>query len=252
MRKDIKIFSLLLFLVLLTAYTVRGQVKGESGLKWYSWNASVGFLMPVDPFRTTFSGEAGHAYQFSGTPGFTYSLGKPITLQLVVGAELEDHRIDGTVSNYLSPGDNRFYNARLRTYSLYSQYYASPEWKLNPFILVKAGYSGINRALGHVDLSRTIPANLWQFIFTAGTGVTYHLDPNFSFNLYGEFSPVSDKYLRQLLKNVNKRNLPMARIVFSITGHTDIRVFYPFSRGRGFSKKYGKPADWPFYNKHKR
>ena len=26
------------------------QVKGESGLKWYSWNASGGFMLPVDPF----------------------------------------------------------------------------------------------------------------------------------------------------------------------------------------------------------
>ncbi len=223
-----------------------GQVKGENGLKWYSWNASGGFMMPIDPFHTRLSGGAGHHYQFSGTPGFTYSLGKPFGLQVVAGAELEDHRIDGTVRNYQSIGNERLYNARLRTYSLFGQYYVSPIWNLNPFIMLKFGYTGINRARGNKDLSRTLPADRWDIVFTAATGVTWHADPNFSVNLYGEFSPISNKYLRELFGDLEAKTLPMTRVVLTLTAHTDIRVFYPFYRGRGFTTRFKPDPYLPF------
>jgi len=228
------------------------QVKGPSGLKWYSWNASGGFMAPVDPFKTDLGNGIEHGYRFSGTPGFTFSLAKPLTIAFNLGAELEDHRIDGDL-DYGDPDlVNPLYNTRFRTYSLFGQYYLFPNTNINHFLMAKIGYSGVNMARGGKDLSRTIPADLWEWVITGGYGITYHMDPNFSVNLYGEFSPVRNRYLTRLFSDVERKNLPMARIVLSLTVHTDIRVFFPFSKARRFTTQYKPEMYMPFYKERKR
>lgn len=252
MQKILKI-GLLALLLFMGGNRLWAQVKGESGLKWYSWNASGGFMLPLDPFTPELLPMTEHRYRFSGTPGFTFSISKPVTLQLNLGAELEDLRIDGKLAGDLLLTE--LYNARLRTYSFFAQFYVLPNLNLNQFVLLKAGRSGINMDKGVRDLSRTIPADLWEWVFTGGYGVTYHFDPNFSINLYGEFSPVPNRYIGELfsaLSDPDKRNIPMTRIVLTVTGHTDIRVFYPFNKGRGWLNRYQPDNYLPFYRERVR
>jgi opacity protein-like surface antigen len=252
MIKEKKIaFVIFMLLLILTGFRAVSQIKGESGLKWYSWNASGGFMLPLDPFHSNLGDGAQHAYKFSGNPGFTFSLAKPIGLQFIVGADLEDLRIDGKVANYLSSGTDSSYKARFRTYGLFCEYYFFPNGNINPFVSLKAGFCGINRAVGKRDISRAFPPDLWNLQFTVGTGVTYHVDPNFSINLYGELTPVSNAYLQDLFVGLNKSTIAMARIVLTVTGHTDIRVFFPFFRGREFSNKYKPDTYLPFFNRKK-
>jgi hypothetical protein len=71
-------------------------------------------------------------------------------------------------------------------------------------------------------------------------------------NLYGEFSPVRNRYLTRLFSDVESKNLPMARIVLSLTVHTDIRVFFPFSKARRFTAQYEPEMYMPFYKERKK
>jgi hypothetical protein len=85
----------------------------------------------------------------------------------------------------------------------------------------KVGYSRINQGLeGKWDPTRSLhKKDLWDWVFTAAYGVTWHADPNFSVNLYGEFSPTPDRYLGEIydfLKDPAKSNMPMVRIVLSL------------------------------------
>lgn len=266
-------FFLFFFSLLLFVQVARAQVKGESGLKWYSWNASGGFMLPADPFSSEILSELQHNYRFSGIPGFTFSLAKPLTIQLTVGAELQDIIVDGRLAgpqvntpqtlpvpgneDGLSTIDDPFYNTRMRTYNLFAQYYFLPNTNINHFIMAKAGYSRINQGLeGKWDPTRSIPGkDTWDWVFTAAYGVTWHADPNFSVNLYGEFSPTPDRYLGEIydfLKDPDKSNMPMGRIVLSLTGHTDIRVFFPFSKARRYTTRYKPDKYMPFYRVRKR
>lgn len=274
-------FFLFFFSLLLCVQVSRAQVKGESGLKWYSWNASGGFMLPADPFNAELLADLQHNYRFSGIPGFTFSLAKPLTIKLIVGAELQDIIVDGKLSGdaYVAapagtaalPGSaalpsadppatgitEPYYNTRMRTYNLFAQYYIFPNTNINHFFMAKAGYSRINQGLeGRWDPTRSIPGeDLWDWVFTAAYGVTWHADPNFSINLYGEFSPTPDRYLGEIydfLKNPEKSNMPMGRIVLSLTGHTDIRVFFPFSKARRYTTRYKPDKYMPFYRVRKR
>lgn len=272
------------FLAVLGVYESHAQVRGESGLKWYSWHASGGFMLPADPFNAEVISNLQHNYHFSGIPGFTFSLAKPLTIKLNVGVELQDIIVDGKLSgeNYVaattgtsplpgggatnlapgavsddSPGIEPYYNTRMRTYNLFAQYYIFPNTNLNHFFMVKAGYSRINQGLeGHWDPTLSIPGDdLWDWVFTAAYGVTWHADPNFSVNLYGEFSPTPDRYLGEIydfLQDPDKTNMPMGRIVLSLTGHTDIRVFFPFSKARKYTTRYKPDKYLPFYRVRKR
>ncbi len=282
MEKKLKITALIFFL-LVCAQVALAQVKGESGLKWYSWNASGGFMLPADPFSAEVISDLQHNYRFSGIPGFTFSLAKPLTIKLNVGAELQDIIVDGKLAGPqvttetigasgpggpgigspqgslegASPITEPYYNTRLRTYNLFAQYYLFPNTNINHFFLAKAGYSRINQGLeGRWDPTRSLhKKDLWDWVFTAGYGVTWHADPNFSINLYGEFSPTPDRYLGEiydLLKEPDKTNMPMGRIVLSLTGHTDIRVFFPFSKARRYTTRYKPDKYMPFYRVRKR
>jgi opacity protein-like surface antigen len=241
--------AILLLMLLLPVAQVQGQIKGESYLKWYSWNATGGFMMPLNLFRVHLANGVDHTYRFSGTPGYVFTLGKPVGLQLIVGAELEDQRTKGAMKGFLGQAADTFYNIRTRTYSLFLQYYFIPNTDINPFVMGKIGYGGINRAFLNRDLSRTIPADRWDFMFSMASGVTVHPTPNISFNLYGEVSTIPVKYLPKLfrvLPKQEKKIFPTARIVLTVTGHTDIRVFYPFKRGKTSKTKY-KPHEYlPF------
>jgi hypothetical protein len=240
---------LLLFPVLLSGGKVLGQVKGDSYQNWYSWDATGGFMMPMNIFNSALTGGMKHSFHFSGTPGYIFSLAKPIGLQFIVGADLEDLRMKGDVNNFLSLPSDTLYNIRLRTYSLYFQYYLTPDLNINPFIMAKLGYSGINRASVTKDLSRSLPADRWDWIFTAGAGATWHAGPNVSVNLYGEFSMVPSKYLPELfaeLPQTGNKMFPMTRLVLSFTGHTDIRVFYPFRKGKTYRSKYKSHEFLPY------
>jgi opacity protein-like surface antigen len=239
----------LLLTVLLPDSQLAGQVKGENYLKWYSWNATGGFMMPLDLFTSRLPAGVTHTYHFDGTPGYVFTLGKPVGLQLITGAELEDQRTRGAMQGFLGQPADTFYNIRTRTYSLFLQYYFIPNTDINPFIMGKIGYGGINRAFRNRDLSRTIPADRWDFMFALATGVTYHATPNISFNLYGELSTIPAKYLPQLftkLPEMDKKIFPTTRVVLSVTGHTDIRVFYPFKRGKTYKSKYKSHEFLPF------
>jgi hypothetical protein len=252
MRNIMKILLFFLPLFLLAAgNTALGQVRGDNYLKWYSWNASGGFIMPLSPFATNLASGIDHRYHFAGSPGYIFSIAKPIILQVVVGADLEDQRMEGRINGFELPGADTTYNLRLRTYSLFAQYYITPNQNINPFILAKIGYSGINRALITSDLSRTFPANRWDFLATAGLGATWHAGTNFSVNLYGEFTPVPDTYLYELFKTLpesGKKYFPMTRIVLSLTGYTDIRVFYPLGKEKVYKSKYKKTEEYtPFH-----
>ncbi len=232
------------------------QVRGESGLKWYSWHASGGFMLPADPFNAEVISDLQHNYRFSGIPGYTFSLAKPLTIKLNVGAELQDIIVDGKLSGESSITEP-YYNTRMRTYNLFAQYYIFPNTNLNHFFMAKAGYSRINQGLeGRWDPTRSLhKKDLWDLVFTAAYGVTWHADPNFSVNLYGEFSPTPDRYLGEiyeLLQDPDKTNMPMGRIVLSLTGHTDIRVFFPFSRARKYTTRYKPDKYLPFYRVRKR
>lgn len=282
MEKKLKITALIFFL-LVCAQVALAQVKGESGLKWYSWNASGGFMLPADPFSAEVISDLQHNYRFSGIPGFTFSLAKPLTIKLNVGAELQDIIVDGKLAGPQiitgtpgasgpggpGPGSPQgsqegassitepYYNTRMRTYNLFAQYYLFPNTNINHFFLAKAGYSRINQGLeGRWDPTRSLhKKDLWDWVFTAGYGVTWHADPNFSINLYGEFSPTPDRYLGEiydLLKEPDKTNMPMGRIVLSLTGHTDIRVFFPFSKARRYTTRYKPDKYMPFYRVRKR
>ena len=241
-------------------------------------------MLPADPFNAEVISDLQHNYRFSGIPGFTFSLAKPLTIKLNVGAELQDIIVDGKLSgeNYVAvplgnanlqgstatipssgsmltafPILEPYYNTRLRTYNLFAQYYTFPNTNLNHFFMVKVGYSRINQGLeGKWDPTRSIPGDdLWDWVFTAAYGITWHADPNFSINLYGEFSPTPDRYLGEIydaLKNPEKTNMPMGRIVLSLTGHTDIRVFFPFSRARKYTTRYKPDKYLPFYRVRKR
>ncbi len=248
------------------------QIKGESGLKWYSWHASGGFMLPADPFSAELLSDLQHNYRFSGIPGWTFSLAKPLTIKLNVGWELQDIIVDGKLTGELStlntlgaqtlpritPSDlSPYYNTRLRTYNLFAQYYFFPNTNINHFIMGKVGYSRINYGLeGQWDPTRSIPGDdIWDWMFTAAYGVTWHADPNFSVNLYTEFSPTPDQYLGRIynfLQHPDKSNMPMGRIVLSLTGHTDIRVFFPFSKARKYTTRYKPDKYLPFYRVRKR
>ncbi len=256
MLNNLKIATLSLFFAVL-GYSALGQVKGDSGLKWYSWHGAIGFMMPMDPFSADLMQDLQHNYRFSGIPGFTFALAKPLTIKLNVGLELQDIIVDGKLSNEITPLTAPFYNTRMRTYNLYAQYYVFPNTNLNHFVMVKGGYSRVNQGLeGRWDPTQSIPGkDTWDWVFTAAYGVTWHYDPNFSINLYGEFSPTPDRYLGEIysfLKEPDKSNLPMGRIVLSVTGHTDIRVFFPFSRARSYTTRYKPDKYLPFYRVRKR
>ena len=240
-------------------------------------------MLPADPFSAEVISDLQHNYRFSGIPGFTFSLAKPLTIKLNVGAELQDIIVDGKLAGPQiitgtpgasgpggpGPGSPQgsqegassitepYYNTRMRTYNLFAQYYLFPNTNINHFFLAKAGYSRINQGLeGRWDPTRSLhKKDLWDWVFTAGYGVTWHADPNFSINLYGEFSPTPDRYLGEiydLLKEPDKTNMPMGRIVLSLTGHTDIRVFFPFSKARRYTTRYKPDKYMPFYRVRKR
>jgi hypothetical protein len=83
----------------------------------------------------------------------------------------------------------------------------------------------------------------------AAAGVTWHATPNISFNLYGEFSTIPVKYLPELFKTLpapDKSIFPTTRIVLTVTGHTDVRVFYPFKRGKVYRNKYKQHEFLPY------
>lgn|GEM_PF-633669 len=274
--------ALVFLLLLLVSQLSRAQVKGESGLKWYSWHASGGFMLPTDPFNAEVISQLEHNYRFSGIPGWTFSLAKPLTIKLNVGWELQDIIVDGKLAgpqvapeNTPVPGavvsainlastvngsssiSSPYYNTRMRTYNLFAQYYFLPNTNINHFIMGKVGYSRINQGLeGKWDPTRSLhKKDLWDWVFTAAYGVTWHADPNFSINLYGEFSPTPDRYLGEiydLLKEPDKSNMPMGRVVLSLTGHTDIRVFFPFSKARKYTTRYKPDKYLPFYRVRKR
>lgn len=264
--------GLVILLLLLVSQLSRAQVKGESGLKWYSWHASGGFMLPADPFSAEVISQMEHNYRFSGIPGYTFSLAKPLTIKLNVGWELQDIIVDGKLTGALpssiplgehppssaAPDDpDPYYNTRLRTYNLFAQYYFLPNTNINHFVMGKVGYSRINYGLeGRWDPTRSMPGrNIWDWMFTAAYGVTWHADPNFSVNLYTEFSPTPDRYLGRIydfLKDPDKSNMPMGRIVLSLTGHTDIRVFFPFSKARKYTTRYKPDKYLPFYRVRKR
>lgn len=264
--------ALVFLSLLLVSHISRAQVKGESGLKWYSWHASGGFMLPADPFSAEVISQLEHNYRFSGIPGYTFSLAKPLTIKLNVGWELQDIIVDGKLTGAL-PSSNPFrgqppssathndpdpyYNTRLRTYNLFAQYYFLPNTNINHFVMGKVGYSRINYGLeGRWDPTRSRPGrNIWDWMFTAAYGVTWHADPNFSVNLYTEFSPTPDRYLGRIydfLKDPEKSKMPMGRIVLSLTGHTDIRVFFPFSKARKYTTRYKPDKYLPFYRVRKR
>ncbi len=264
---------LFLFSLLLCVQVSRAQVRGESGLKWYSWNASGGFMLPADPFNAEVISQLQHNYSYSGIPGFTFSLAKPLTIKLIVGAELQDIIVDGKLAGLQvtplptlpGPGNtgdpqsiaDPYYNTRMRTYNLFAQYYLFPNTNINHFFMAKAGRSRINQGLeGKWDPTRSIPGkDTWDWVVTAAYGITWHADPNFSVNLYGEFSPTPDRYLGEIydfLKEPDKSRMPMGRIVLSVTGHTDIRVFFPFSRARKYTTRYKPDKYMPFYKVRKR
>jgi hypothetical protein len=248
-----KIWTFLLLLpAIISGEALYGQIKGDNYLKWYSWNATGGFMMPLNIFRTNLSGGIEHTYRFAGVPGYVFSIAKTVGLQVLIGAELEDQRTRGAMRGFLSIPTDTLYNIRTRTYSLYFQYYVKPNLNINPFILGKIGYGGINRGLINRDLSSTRPADRWGFMLGAAAGVTWHATPNFSFNLYGEFSTIPVKYLPGLFRSLpppEKRLFPTTRIVLTVTGHTDIRVFYPYTRGRGFKSNKYKPAPYLPYGR---
>lgn len=274
--------ALVFLLLLLVSQLSMAQVKGESGLKWYSWHASGGFMLPADPFSAEVISQLEHNYRFSGIPGWTFSLAKPLTIKLNVGWELQDIIVDGKLAGPLVAPENPpvpgavvpviilastangsssisspYYNTRLRTYNLFAQYYFLPNTNINHFIMGKVGYSRINQGLeGKWDPTRSLhKKDLWDWVFTAAYGVTWHADPNFSVNLYGEFSPTPDRYLGEIydfLKDPEKSNMPMGRIVLSLTGHTDIRVFFPFSKARKYTTRYKPDKYLPFYRVRKR
>jgi opacity protein-like surface antigen len=281
MSKILRILLLTLPLLIL-AHCLSAQVKGESGLKWYSWHASGGFMLPADPFSSEVISDLQHNYRFSGIPGYTFSIAKPLTIKLNVGWELQDIIVDGKLAgpqvapetipipgamvpanNLVSSGNasssitEPYYNTRMRTYNLYAQYYFLPNTNINHFIMGKVGYSRINQGLeGKWDPTRSLhKKDLWDWVFTAAYGVTWHAAPNFSVNLYGEFSPTPDRYLGEIydfLKDPEKSNMPMGRIVLSLTGHTDIRVFFPFSKARKYTTRYKPDKYLPFYRVRKR
>jgi len=239
---------ILLFLSLLNLQ-VSGQVKGDNYLKWYSWNASGGFMMPLNLFTSHLSGGIAHTYHFDKSPGYVFTLGKPIGLQVIVGAELEDQRTRGAMKGFLGQEADTFYNFRTRTYNLFLQYYFLPNTDINPFIMSKVGLGGINRAYLGRDLSRSLPIDRWDLMLAFASGVTYHATPNISFNLYGEVSSIPAKYLPQLftqLPELDKKIFPTARVVLTVTGHTDIRVFYPFKRSKTYKSKYKSHEFLPF------
>jgi hypothetical protein len=240
---------LLFFTALLLGKSAWGQIKGDNYLKWYSWNATGGFMMPLNLFTTSLPDAIEHTYHFAGTPGYVFSIGKPIGVQFIVGAELEDQRTKGAMKGFLSMPADTFYNIRTRTYSMFYQYYLTPSQNFNPFILAKIGYGGINRAFLNRDLSRTFPADRWDIMLGVAAGVTWHSTPNISFNLYGEFSTIPVKYLSELftsLPPLEKRIFPTTRIVLTVTGHTDVRVFYPFKRGKVYRNKYKQHEFLPY------
>ena len=63
MLKFLKI-GLLALLLFTGGNRLWAQVKGESGLKWYSWNASGGFMLPLDPFTPELLPMTEHRYRF--------------------------------------------------------------------------------------------------------------------------------------------------------------------------------------------
>jgi opacity protein-like surface antigen len=240
---------LLLLPALLSGNAVLAQIKGDSYMKWYSWNATVGFMMPVNILSTNLPDGIAHSFHFDGTPGYIFSIAKPIGVRFIVGAELEDQRTKGAMKGFLSVPTDTFYNFRTRTYSLVFQYYLTPGQDINPFVLAKIGYGGINRALRNRDLSRSFPADRWDLMVGAAAGMTWNATPNISVNLYGEFSTIPAKYLPELftsLPSLEKKIFPTTRIVLSITGHTDIRVFYPFKRGKVYKNKYKSHEFLPY------
>jgi hypothetical protein len=240
---------LLLFWVILSGENVSGQVKGESFVKWYSWNATAGFMMPLNIFRTNLSDGIEHTYRFDGTPGYVFSIAKPLGLQVIIGLELEDQRTKGAMKGFLSLPTDTFYNFRTRTYNLFLQYYFTPNLNVNPFILEKIGFGGINRALINRDVSRSFPVDRWDLMIATGAGVTWHAGPNISLNLYGEFSIIPAKYLHELftsLPSYDKKIFPTARIVLTVTGHTDIRVFYPVRKVKVYKNKYKSQEFLPY------
>jgi len=255
MPKNLKIAVLSLFLVLL-GYAALGQVKGESGIKWYSWHASGGFMLPVDPFNAELSVGTEHNYRFSGIPGFTFSLAKPITVRVIIGGELQDIIADGKLTNKTNPVNNPLYNTRMRSYNLFFQYYLFPNTNINHFVMAKAGRSRLNVGLeGAWDPTESVPGNdTWEWLYSIDYGVTWHANPNFSVNLYGEFSTLpnnlGDIYSPEVA--AGRSNLPMGRIVLSLTGHTDIRVFFPFSKARKYTSLYKPDTYLPFYYARKR
>jgi hypothetical protein len=240
---------ILLFPALLSGEAALGQVKGDSYMKWNSWNATGGLMMPLNIFSSNLTDGIEHSYRFAGTPGYVFSIAKPIGLQIIIGVELEDQRTKGVMKGFLSLPSDTFYNIRTRTYNLFLQYYLTPNLNVNPFIFWKIGYGGINRALINRDLSRSLPADRWDFMIDAGAGATWHAGPNISLNLYGEFSAIPAKYLHELfisLPSLDKKLFPTTRIVLSVTGHTDIRVFYPFKSGKVYKSKYKSHKFLPF------
>lgn len=244
----IRLFFLLILFVL-AGNGVSGQVKGDSYLKWYSWNATGGFMMPMNLFNAYLRNGIEHTYQFDGVPGYVFSLAKPVGLRLNIGAEMEDQLDKGSLKGYRGMAADTFYNVRTRTYSLYVQYYFSPIINVNPFVTAKVGYGGINRDRRNVDLSRTLPANRWNFFLTAASGVTWHATPNISFNLYGEISALPSRYLLGTfrdLPSLDGRYVYATKVVLTVTGHTDIRVFYPFKRGKVFKTRFKQNNYLPF------
>lgn len=251
MSKFLKIIVILLLLSV-AGKQVTAQVKGESGLKWYSWNASGGFILPIDPFNSEISAKLFNNYDFTGIPGYTFSIGKPLTINMNLGAELNDIIIDGNFKFDVRPfRQHPFYSARMRTYNLYAQYYIMPNTNINHFIMVKAGYSRINKGFqGIWDPTRSLSGkNTWEWVFTGAYGITWHFDPNLSFNIYAEFSPVPNDFLFDLYPTLiaDKSYMPTGRVVLSLTGHTDIRVFFPFSKARRYTTRYKPDVYLPFY-----
>jgi hypothetical protein len=271
----IRVCSILTMIILLAGLPAFGQFKQYSRDFLFKWNASFGIAVPFGFYQNRkFNNTLYADLNNKGGSGLIYTISKPLGELFLLGVEIQDISLKGDKSTLSSqpgaPSTDTEYFTRFLNTNLTFQFNLFPDKFICPFILAKVGNSRVTARLNESrpdadqiegyqkSYTKENLANSSKLFITYGAGITMHLHPLLSINLFGESARMPVNYLNALPDSRDqvrfseiKDFVNVPRMVITLTSYSDFSTIFE-NRGVNFNRKYKLYRLFPFYEHQRR